>query len=205
MARGAEDLVHRPRAGLNCRGRLVPVRRRGQPGAGVPEHVGDLLERHASCGQQAGRGVPQLVGCQRPRPACSVTVRRDRRRWAGSSRVPLPVGKTSPRSCQCSPISFCWACWRARCCRRAFSAAAGSRSCRRKEAGPGWPQLNRAADPADRSADAQRAGVLRGAGQQRASELRLCAACRPCFVVGRGPQQCWPDARLGRYPTWVAT
>ncbi len=77
----------------------MPVRLRGHPGAGVPEHVGDLLERHASRGQQTGAKCRSSWGCQRPRPACSVTVRSDRRRLAGSSRVPRPVGPEPPR-CQ---------------------------------------------------------------------------------------------------------
>jgi hypothetical protein len=42
-------------------------------------------------------------GCQRPRPAFSVTVLRARRRLAGSSNVPRLVGKTRSRSAQCSP------------------------------------------------------------------------------------------------------
>ena len=62
----AEQVVHGTRGRLDRWRRPVPVGRRGHPGAGVPEHVRDLLERHASRGQQAGRGVPQLVGVPAP-------------------------------------------------------------------------------------------------------------------------------------------
>ena len=66
----------------------MPVRPRGDPGAGVAEDVSGLLERDAGCGQQARGRVPQLVRVPPPQAGL----------LGDSAQGPSQVGRVEQRA-----------------------------------------------------------------------------------------------------------
>jgi hypothetical protein len=124
----AEQLIHDDRAGLNHRPQLVPVHKFGDRGAAVSDQLRDLLQRHASIGEERDKRVPQFTGVHSDglRPGTRAKARRKSRRTLPASiLVPTEVLNTSPVSCHRSPADKRSAACCARCLREYLDASLG--------------------------------------------------------------------------------
>jgi hypothetical protein len=138
-----------------------------------------------------------------PPQTCALGDLTQRRRFAGSSRVPRPVGNTSPWSCQYSPrAQRCSSC-RTRCAARAATVSSGSRSCRLEDGvlvGPRAisPRVRTMAcrirsSPASKSKSSQCSASSSPGRRPQVSATRIaasrgwsCAAVSRAWACGRG-------------------